>query len=110
MLCSGKELELPDDVDGLLVLPADAPLGTPLAEYLRLDDAILEVNVTPNRGDCFSVLGIAREIAARDEGAVANRERGRVPAPSRCAIRSRSSSRPERAVRASSRRVVRGAE
>ena len=46
---------------------ADAPLGTPLAEYLHLDDAILEVNVTPNRGDCLSVLGIAREIAARDE-------------------------------------------
>ena len=67
MLCSGKELEIPDDVDGLLALPSDAPLGMPFAEYLHLDDAILEVNVTPNRGDCLSVLGIAREIAARDE-------------------------------------------
>jgi phenylalanyl-tRNA synthetase beta chain len=65
MLCSAKELELPDDVDGLLLLDADAPLGVSIVEYLRLDDAILEVNVTPNRGDCFSVLGLARELAAR---------------------------------------------
>jgi len=65
MLCSAKELALPDDTDGLLLLDADAPLGQSLADYLRLDDAVLEVNVTPNRGDCFSVLGIARELAAR---------------------------------------------
>ena len=65
MLCSARELELPDEVDGLLLLDADAPLGRPVAEHLKLDDAILEVNVTPNRGDCFSVLGIARELAAR---------------------------------------------
>jgi phenylalanyl-tRNA synthetase beta chain len=65
MLCSAKELELPDDANGLLLLDADAPVGESLTDYLRLDDAILEVNVTPNRGDCFSVLGIARELAAR---------------------------------------------
>ena len=65
MLCSAKELELVDDVNGLLILDADAPKGTSVADYLKLDDAVLEVNVTPNRGDCFSVLGIARELAAR---------------------------------------------
>jgi len=65
MLCSAKELELADDVAGLLILDADAPKGASVAEYLRLDDAILEINVTPNRGDCFSVIGIARELAAR---------------------------------------------
>jgi phenylalanyl-tRNA synthetase beta chain len=65
MLCSAKELELPDDGKGLLLLDADAPVGMPVSDYLRLDDAILEVNVTPNRGDCFSVRGLARELAAR---------------------------------------------
>ncbi|HJR71163.1 MAG TPA: phenylalanine--tRNA ligase subunit beta, partial [Gammaproteobacteria bacterium] len=65
MLCSAKELRLVDDVDGLLILDADAPIGTPIAEHLRLADAALEINVTANRGDCFSVLGIARELAAR---------------------------------------------
>jgi phenylalanyl-tRNA synthetase beta chain len=65
MLCSAKELGLVDDVDGLLILDADAPVGTPIAAHLRLDDAALEVNVTANRGDCFSVLGLARELAAR---------------------------------------------
>ena len=65
MLCSAKELGLVDDVDGLLILDADAPKGAAVAEHLRLDDAILEVNVTANRGDCFSVIGIARELAAR---------------------------------------------
>jgi phenylalanyl-tRNA synthetase beta chain len=65
MLCSAKELELVDDANGLLVLDANAPVGASLREYLRLDDSVLDVNVTPNRGDCFSVLGLARELAAR---------------------------------------------
>jgi phenylalanyl-tRNA synthetase beta chain len=65
MLCSAKELGLVDDIDGLLLLDADAHVGTPMAEHLRLADAALEVNVTANRGDCFSVIGIARELAAR---------------------------------------------
>ena len=80
MLCSGKELELPDEASGLLLLDVDAPLGKPLGEYLRLDDSILEVNVTPNRGDCFSVLGIARELAARRGVPLAWREPKPVPA------------------------------
>jgi phenylalanyl-tRNA synthetase beta chain len=65
MLCSAKELELADDANGLMLLDAEAPTGTDLAAYLKLDDAVLEINVTPNRGDCFSVIGIARELAAR---------------------------------------------
>ena len=65
MLCSAEELELSDDAAGLLLLEADAPVGVSLSEYMRLDDAALEINVTPNRGDCFSVVGLAREIAAR---------------------------------------------
>jgi len=65
MLCSARELELADDAAGLLLLDADAPVGVALAEYLQLDDEILDIDITPNRGDCFSVIGIAREIGAR---------------------------------------------
>jgi phenylalanyl-tRNA synthetase beta chain len=64
MLCSAKELGLSDASSGILELPADAPLGKPLREYLDLDEAVLDLNVTPNRGDAMSVLGIAREVAA----------------------------------------------
>jgi phenylalanyl-tRNA synthetase beta chain len=64
MLCSERELGLAENSDGIIELPADAPLGADLRAYLALDDAILEVNVTPNRGDAMSVLGIAREVAA----------------------------------------------
>ncbi|MDX1561747.1 MAG: phenylalanine--tRNA ligase subunit beta, partial [Gammaproteobacteria bacterium] len=65
MLCSAKELALADDAAGLLVLDANASVGTPLREHLRLDDAVIDIDLTANRGDCFSVLGIAREVAAR---------------------------------------------
>jgi phenylalanyl-tRNA synthetase beta chain len=64
MLCSAAELELGEDSDGILSLPPDASPGTPLARYLGLPDAVYEVNLTPNRGDCFSILGMARDIAA----------------------------------------------
>jgi phenylalanyl-tRNA synthetase beta chain len=62
MACSPRELGISDDHTGLLVLPSDAPLGMPLAEYMG--DAIFNLEVTPNRPDCLSVIGIAREIAA----------------------------------------------
>lgn len=68
MLCSEKELGLSDDHRGIMELPADAPAGASLHEYLGLDDWMLEVSVTPNRGDCLSVLGMAREIAALTGG------------------------------------------
>lgn len=64
MLCSAKELGLAESSEGILELPADAPVGHDLREWLALDDSILELNVTPNRGDAMSVLGVAREVAA----------------------------------------------
>ncbi len=64
MLCSARELGLAEVSEGILELPADAPLGADLRDYLQLDDAILDLNVTPNRGDAMSVLGIAREVSA----------------------------------------------
>jgi phenylalanyl-tRNA synthetase beta chain len=64
MLCSAKELGLDADASGLLELPADAPAGTPLAEYLGLPDTVFELGLTPNRGDCFSLRGIAYDVAA----------------------------------------------
>ncbi len=64
MLCSEKELGIGEDVSGILLLPRDAPLGADLVAYLGLDDWILEVEITPNRPDCLSVVGVAREVAA----------------------------------------------
>jgi phenylalanyl-tRNA synthetase beta chain len=64
MLCSAKELGLPEAEAGIIELAADAPLGADLRAVLDLDEPILEVNVTPNRGDGMSVLGVAREVAA----------------------------------------------
>jgi phenylalanyl-tRNA synthetase beta chain len=64
MLCSAKELGLADSSAGILELPADAPTGESLREYLDLDEAVLDLNVTPNRGDAMSIIGIAREVAA----------------------------------------------
>ncbi|KFN51113.1 phenylalanine--tRNA ligase subunit beta [Arenimonas composti] len=64
MLCSAKELGIDADASGLLELPADAPVGTPLADYLGLPDASFELKLTPNRADCFSVRGIAFDVAA----------------------------------------------
>ncbi len=64
MLCSAKELGIDADASGLLELPDDAPVGAPLAGYLGLPDASIEIKLTPNRADCFSVRGIAYDVAA----------------------------------------------
>ncbi len=64
MICSKSELELGDEHDGIWVLPESAPIGVPIADYLGINDVILEVSLTPNKSDCLSHLGIAREIAA----------------------------------------------
>jgi phenylalanyl-tRNA synthetase beta chain len=64
MLCSERELGFSDDHAGIVALPDDAPLGVELASYLRSDDAVLDIAITPNRGDCLSILGLAREVAA----------------------------------------------
>ena len=64
MLCSYKEIGLPQVSDGIAILPADAPVGKPYAEYAGLDDVIFELKVTPNRADCLSHYGLARELSA----------------------------------------------
>jgi len=64
MLCSAKELGISDESGGLLVLPEDAPVGTSLRDYLALDDTLFTIKLTPNRADCLSLTGIAREVAA----------------------------------------------
>jgi len=64
MLCSARELGLSDDHSGLLALPDDAPVGRDLREVLVLEDTIFTIKLTPNRADCLSVLGVAREVAA----------------------------------------------
>lgn len=68
MLCSAFELELSEDHEGIIDLPADAPVGTPYAAYAKLDDPVIEINLTPNRPDCTSVHGIARDLAAAGLG------------------------------------------
>jgi phenylalanyl-tRNA synthetase beta chain len=68
MLCSGFELQLSDDHEGILDLPADAPVGARYAEWARLDDPTIEINLTPNRPDCTGVHGIARDLAAAEIG------------------------------------------
>lgn len=64
MLCSSAELALGEDADGIIELPGDAPLGTALGDYLQLNDRIIDVELTPNRGDLLSMSGIAREVSA----------------------------------------------
>jgi phenylalanyl-tRNA synthetase beta chain len=98
MLCSGKELGLSEDASGLMILEATASIGAPLAQALGLDDAVLEIDVTPNRPDALSHLGIAREVAVltgkpckapeirlvEGSGAAAERVKIRIEDPVRC--------------------------
>ena len=77
MLCSKKELGLVEEVDkedGILILPSDAPVGEGFATYYNKDDVILEINVTPNRADCLSHLGLAREVSILFKRPLKNRE------------------------------------
>ena len=62
MLCSAAELEINDENDGIMELAVDAPLGADIREYLNLNDKIIDVDLTPNRGDCLSIAGLAREV------------------------------------------------
>ena len=64
MICSESELGMSDSSDGIAELDADAPIGVNIREYLNLDDNVIELDITPNRGDCFSILGVAREVSA----------------------------------------------
>src|SRR6201991_2240610 len=68
MLCSAAELQLSEDHDGIMELPADAPIGIGYAQWAGLGDPVLEINLTPNRQDCTGVHGIARDLSAADMG------------------------------------------
>ena len=62
MICSAEELGLAEQSDGIMVLPAEAEPGIDIRKFLALDDSLIEVDLTPNRGDCLSIAGIAREV------------------------------------------------
>jgi phenylalanyl-tRNA synthetase beta chain len=79
MLCSSRELELGDDHSGIIDLPAEAKTGAPAAEALGLDDAVIEIKVTPNRPDCLGVHGIARDLAAAGLGSLKPLKADKVP-------------------------------
>ncbi|MBL4608097.1 MAG: phenylalanine--tRNA ligase subunit beta [Pseudomonadales bacterium] len=74
MLCSKEELGLAESADGLMELPSEAPVGQDIREYLELDDSIIDVDLTPNRGDCLSMLGLAREVGVLTGAAVSELE------------------------------------
>lgn len=85
MLCSAFELGLSEDHEGIIDLPADAPVGRAYADWADLDDPVIEINLTPNRADCASVAGIARDLAAAGLGRLTtpstHQVRGAVPCP-----------------------------
>ncbi len=70
MLCSSKELNLGEDHDGIMELPVDAPLGQDFVEFMQLNDTEIEVDLTPNRGDCLGIRGIAREVGVLTQAEV----------------------------------------
>lgn len=73
MMCSEKELQISDNHDGIIDLPDDAPVGQSYAAYAHLDDPVIEINLTPNRPDCTSIHGIARDLAASGLGTLKTR-------------------------------------
>ena len=74
MLCSFSELGISDDHDGIIELPADAPIGQDIREYLQLDDVTIEVDLTPNRADCLGIRGLAREVGVLNQEEVCTPE------------------------------------
>ena len=80
MLCSAAELKISEDHDGLMELTADAPVGQCIRDYLSLNDVSIEVDLTPNRGDCLSLAGLAREVGALYAASVTRPEIAAVPA------------------------------
>jgi phenylalanyl-tRNA synthetase beta chain len=74
MLCSARELELGNEDDGIIEIDEKWPIGTKITEVFSLNDAVIEINVTPNRGDCLGVYGIARDLAASGIGKLKNSE------------------------------------
>jgi len=78
MLCSAKEIGIAESAEGLLLLPQDAPVGQDIREYLSLNDQVIEVDFTPNRGDCLSVAGIAREVGVLNDSELLVQENPKV--------------------------------
>ncbi|MFT5484460.1 MAG: phenylalanyl-tRNA synthetase beta chain, partial [Halieaceae bacterium] len=70
MICSGAELELSEDHDGIIELAGDAPVGMEFREYLDLDDQVIDIDLTPNRADCLSIAGVAREVGLLNDMSV----------------------------------------
>ena len=79
MLCSARELLLGEDHEGIIELSADAPVGEPASEAMTVEGPLIDVAITPNRSDCFGVLGIARELAAAGLGELKSRDFSEVP-------------------------------
>src|SRR5690606_40508758 len=80
MLCSAAELEISNDHGGIIELPEDAPVGVPYPDYAGIDEVVIEIGLTPNRGDCAGVRGIARDLAAAGLGTLKPESIGTVPA------------------------------
>jgi phenylalanyl-tRNA synthetase beta chain len=86
MLCSGMELQLSNDHEGILDLPDDAPVGARYTEWAKLDDPVIEINLTPNRADCTGVSGIARDLAAADVGKLKTAPPKQIPGKFPCPV------------------------
>lgn len=80
MLCSARELGLGNEDAGIIEIDEKWPIGTPITKVFALDDAVIEINVTPNRGDCLGIYGIARDLAAKGLGRLKNPEIKKIPA------------------------------
>lgn len=87
MLCSAAELGLSDDSEGIIELPADAKIGDSIVNVLGLDDAVIDLNITANRGDCLGVYGVARELAAAGLGTLKPLCMPNIPASGPCPVR-----------------------
>ena len=81
MVCcaQARELQLGEDHDGIIELPSDAPVGRPASEVLALEGPVIDIDITPNRSDCFGLIGIARELAAAELGQLRSRDTSPVP-------------------------------
>ncbi|TXE26396.1 phenylalanine--tRNA ligase subunit beta [Serratia ureilytica] len=80
MLCSFSELGISDDHDGIIELPLDAPIGTDIRDYLKLNDNTIEISVTPNRADCLGIIGVARDVGVLNQVVLTEPDMSPVPA------------------------------
>ena len=87
MMCSERELQLSDEHSGIIDLPEDAPVGASFAAYAHLDDPVIEINLTPNRPDCTSIHGIARDLAAAGLGRLKGETVEAVPGNGACPVK-----------------------